>query len=129
SSGIWALVALFLTLAITPLRRLIKQPALVRYRRLLGLFSFFYTVLHVLAWAYWERGASVISMWDDIVERPFITIGTIAFVPMIALAITSTQGWIHRLGRRWQTLHRAVYAISVLSVLHFWLVRSGKNDF
>lgn len=129
SSGIWALVGLCLTLAVTPVRRLIKQPALVRCRRMLGLFSFFYTVLHVWAWAFWERSWSIASMWQDIVQRPFIAIGVVAVVPMLALAMTSTQGWIRRLGRRWQTLHRTVYIIAALSVWHFWLIRAGKNDF
>ena len=129
SSGVWALVALCLTLAITPLRRLVGQPALVKCRRMLGLFSFFYTVLHVLGWAYWERSWSPALMWQDTLERTFIAIGVIAVLPMIALALTSTQGWMRRLGRRWQTLHRAVYFIAALSVWHFWLVRSGKNDF
>lgn len=129
SSGIWALVALCLTLAITPLRRVIGQPALVRLRRMLGLFAFFYTALHVLGWAFWERGWSWVSMWDDVVQRTFITIGMIAFVPMAALAITSTRGWIRRLGHYWQALHRSVYVVSALSVWHFWLVRAGKNDF
>src|SRR5690554_1162311 len=129
SSGIWALVALGATLAITPVRRALDQPALVRLRRMLGLFAFFYTVLHLLGWAYWERGWSLVSMWDDVVQRTFITIGMVAFVPMVALAFTSTRGWIRRLGRRWTTLHRSVYAIAALSVWHFWLVRAGKNDF
>ncbi|MBF6616552.1 MAG: sulfoxide reductase heme-binding subunit YedZ [Candidimonas sp.] len=129
SSGIWALVALGATLAITPVRRALDQPALVRLRRMLGLFAFFYTVLHLLGWAYWERGWSLASMWDDVVQRTFITIGMVAFVPMVALAFTSTRGWIRRLGRRWTTLHRSVYAIAALSVWHFWLVRAGKNDF
>lgn len=129
SSGIWALVALGLTLAVTPLRRLIDQPALVRLRRMLGLFAFFYTALHLAGWAWWERGWSLASMWDDIVQRTFILVGMLAFVPMLALALTSTRGWIRRLGRRWQTLHRSVYAIAALSVWHFWLVRAGKNDF
>ncbi|HWK72155.1 sulfite oxidase heme-binding subunit YedZ [Pollutimonas sp. M17] len=129
SSGIWALVALGLTLAITPLRRIVDQPALVRLRRMLGLFAFFYTCLHLLGWAFWERGWSLSSMWDDVVQRTFITVGMVAFLPMLALALTSTRGWIHRLGRNWQRLHRSVYAIAALSVWHFWLVRAGKNDF
>lgn len=129
SSGVWALIALCLTLAVTPLRRLIKQPALLRCRRMLGLFAFFYTFLHVLAWAYWERGGSLASMWRDIIERPFIAIGVIAVVPMVAMALTSTQGWIRRLGSWWQTLHRAIYVIAALSVWHFWLIRAGKNNF
>lgn len=129
STGIWGLVALGLTLAVTPLRRLLGQPALVRVRRMLGLFAFFYTVLHVLGWAFWERGWSLASMWEDIVQRTFILVGTIAFVLMLALAITSTRGWIRRMGHYWQRLHRSVYAIAALSVWHFWLVRAGKNDF
>jgi len=129
SSGIWALVALGLTLAVTPLRRILRQPALVRVRRMLGLFAFFYTVLHLLGWAFWERGWSLTSMWQDIVQRTFILVGMLAFVPMVALAVTSTQGSIRRMGHYWRDLHRSVYAIAALSVWHFWLVRAGKNDF
>lgn len=129
SSGIWALVALLLTLAITPLRRLIGQPALVRVRRMLGLFAFFYTCLHLLGWAFWERGWSLSSMWTDVLERTFITVGMIAFVPMVALALTSTRASMRWLGHRWQTLHRSVYMIAALSVWHFWLMRAGKNDY
>lgn len=129
SSGIWALIALGLTLSITPLRRLIGQPALVRLRRMLGLFAFFYSLLHVLGWAFWERGASLTLMWQDVADRTFITVGMLAFAPMAVLALTSTHGWMRRLGRSWQTLHYTVYAIAALSIWHFWLVRSGKNDF
>lgn len=129
SSGIWALVLLALTLAVTPLRRLLKQPAVVRSRRMLGLFAFFYTCLHVLAWAYFERNGSLLSMWDDILQRGFITVGVLATLPMVALAVTSTQGWMRRLGRNWQRLHRLVYVIAALSIWHFWLMRAGKNDF
>lgn len=129
SSGIWALIALGLTLFVTPLRRLIGQPVLVRFRRMLGLFAFFYTFLHVLGWAFWEHGASLTLMWQDVADRTFITVGMLAFVPMAALALTSTHGWMRRLGSSWQALHRSVYAISALSIWHFWLVRSGKNDF
>ncbi|MYN13699.1 sulfoxide reductase heme-binding subunit YedZ [Pusillimonas sp. TS35] len=129
SSGIWALVALCVTLAVTPLRRLIGQPALVGVRRMLGLFAFFYTTLHLLGWALWEQGWSLAGMWHDIITRTFIWVGMLAFVPMLALAITSNHASMQRLGRRWQSLHRSVYVIAVLSVWHFWLVRAGKNDF
>jgi len=129
STGIWALVLLWVTLCITPLRRLLDQPALLRLRRMLGLFSFFYTVLHVLGWAYWERGWSLMEMWADIVQRTFIWIGVLATVPMLLLALTSTRGWMRRLGRGWQRLHAAIYGIAALSVWHFWLVRSGKVDY
>lgn len=129
SSGIWALVALALTLAVTPIRRLLQQPALVRYRRMLGLFTFFYSALHVLGWAYWERSWSLVSMGQDIWQRPFITVGVIAMVPMLLMALTSTQGWMRRLGRGWQRLHYFIYPIAALSVVHFWLIRAGKNNF
>lgn len=129
SSGIWALVLLGLTLCITPLRRALAQPALVVLRRMLGLFSFFYTVLHVLGWAWWERGGSLAEMWLDITQRTFVWVGVLATLPMLLLALTSTRGWMRRLGRGWQRLHAAIYGIALLSVWHFWLVRSGKADF
>lgn len=129
SSGLWALVALCLTLAVSPLRRYLGQPALIRCRRMLGLFTFFYSVLHVLAWVWWERDGSVQAMWDDFMQRPFIAVGVLAVLPMIALAVTSTRGWMRRLGGGWQALHRAIYAIAIFSIWHFWLVRAGKNDF
>jgi len=129
STGIWAVVTLWITLAITPLRRALGMPALVKLRRMSGLFSFFYTVLHVLGWAYWERGWSLAEMWADILQRTFVWVGVLAFVPMVLLAMTSTQGWIRRLGSNWRRLHTSVYLIAVLSVWHFWLVRSGKVDY
>lgn len=128
SSGIWALVALMLVLSVTPLRRLMGQPALVTVRRMLGLYAFFYSLLHTLGWALWEANLSLSFMVEDIIGRTFITLGALAFVPMTLLAITSTRGWIRRLGRRWQRLHQSVYAIGILSVWHFWLMRTGKND-
>lgn len=129
STGIWSLVMLWVTLCVTPARRLLKQPALVRVRRMLGLFSFFYAVLHVLGWAYWERGWSLAEMWADILQRTFVWVGVLAFVPLVLLALTSTKGWMRRLGRGWKRLHFSVYGIAVLSVWHFWLVRSGKVDY
>jgi sulfoxide reductase heme-binding subunit YedZ len=128
SSGIWALVVLLLTLTVTPFRRLVGQPALVSLRRILGLFAFFYSALHVLGWALWECNFSLSFMIGDIIQRTFILLGTLAFVPMIALAVTSTNGWIRRLKRNWQRLHQLVYPIGILSVWHFWLMRTGKND-
>lgn len=128
SSGIWALVALMLVLSVTPLRRLLGQPALVTVRRMLGLYAFFYSLLHTLGWALWEANLSLSFMVSDVIERTFITLGVLAFVLMTLLAITSTRGWIRRLGRRWQRLHQSVYAIGILSVWHFWLMRTGKND-
>lgn len=129
SSGIWALVALWLTLCVTPLRRMLRRPGLIRHRRMLGLYAFFYTVLHVLAWGWWDRGGDWPAMWHDIWQRDFILVGTVAVLCLVPLAITSTQGWIRRLGRHWRRLHTLVYPAAVLSVLHFYLMRAGKNDF
>ncbi|WP_343738606.1 protein-methionine-sulfoxide reductase heme-binding subunit MsrQ [Achromobacter sp.] len=128
SSGTWALVCLLVTLAITPLRRLTGQPALVRVRRMCGLFAFFYAALHFMAWVWWDRGFEPAEMVRDIVERPFIMVGFSAFVLMAALAATSTQWAMRRLGKRWQTLHRAIYAIGLLAILHYWWHKAGKND-
>lgn len=129
SSGLWSLVLLWVTLCVSPARRLLGQPALLRLRRMLGLFSFFYTVLHVLGWAYWERGGSLTEMWLDITQRTFVWVGVLAVLPMLLLALTSTRGWMRRLGGRWQRLHYSIYGIACLSVWHFWLVRSGKADY
>lgn len=129
SSGTWALVWLLITLGVTPLRRILGQPALVRVRRMCGLFAFFYALLHFSAWAWWDRALDLAFMLQDVFERPFITVGFAAFVLMSALALTSTQGWMRRLGRRWQTLHRAIYAIGTLAILHLWWHKAGKNDF
>ncbi|MGB3432367.1 protein-methionine-sulfoxide reductase heme-binding subunit MsrQ [Achromobacter sp.] len=128
SSGTWTLVCLLVTLAITPLRRLTGQPALVRLRRMCGLFAFFYGFMHFMAWVWWDRGFDPASMLRDIGERPFIMVGFAAFVLMAALAATSTQWAMRRLGKRWQSLHRAIYAIGLLAVLHYWWHKAGKND-
>ena len=124
-TGDWTLRILLLTLAVTPLRRLTGQAWIVRYRRMLGLFTFFYAVLHVATYLWLDRYFDLGSIAEDVLKRPYITVGFAAFVLMVPLAITSTQGWIRRLGRRWKTLHRAVYVIGVLGVLHFlWLVKA-----
>lgn len=128
SSGTWTLVCLLVTLAITPLRRLTGQPALVRLRRMCGLFAFFYGSMHFMAWVWWDRGFDPAGMLRDIGERPFITAGFAAFVLMAALAATSTQWAMRKLGKRWQSLHRAIYAIGLLAVLHYWWHKAGKND-
>lgn len=129
SSGIWALALLWLTLCVTPLRRMLGMPVLIRYRRMLGLYAFFYTILHVVAWGLWDRGGLWHSMWEDIATRTFITIGTLAVLMLVPLALTSTQGWMRRLGRNWTRLHTLVYPAAILSVWHFYLMRAGKNDF
>ena len=129
SSGTWTLVCLLVTLSITPVRQLLGQPALVRLRRMCGLFTFFYATLHALAWAWWDRGFEPTGMVADVLKRPFITVGMAAFILLLLLALTSTQGSIRRLGKRWQTLHRAVYFIGILAILHYFWHKAGKNDF
>jgi sulfoxide reductase heme-binding subunit YedZ len=129
SSGTWTLVCLLVTLAITPVRQLLGQPALLRLRRMCGLFTFFYATLHAVAWAWWDQGFDPVAMGSDILKRPFITVGMAGFILLVLLAGTSTQGWIRRLGKRWQTLHRAVYLIGILAILHYFWHKAGKNDF
>lgn len=124
-TGDWTLRLLLVTLAVTPLRRLTGQAWLVRFRRMLGLFAFFYAVLHFTTYLWLDRYFDLGTIAEDVLKRPYITVGFAAFVLMVPLAITSTQGWIRRLGRRWKMLHRAVYAIGVLGVLHYlWLVKA-----
>ncbi len=129
SSGFWTLFMLLLTLAVTPLRQMLNQPALVRLRRMLGLFAFFYVLLHLLTWIVLDRNMDLSSMVTDVLDRTFIFVGMAAFLLMLPLALTSTQGWMRRLGMNWTRLHRSIYAIGVLGILHYWLMRAGKNDF
>jgi sulfoxide reductase heme-binding subunit YedZ len=126
STGDWTLLFLIFTLCITPLRKLLRLPELIRFRRMLGLFAFFYVCLHFSTWLVLDKFFDVSEMWADVIKRRFITVGFTAFVLLIPLAITSTAGWIRRLGgKRWQRLHRAIYAAAVLGVIHYyWLVKS-----
>jgi sulfoxide reductase heme-binding subunit YedZ len=119
-TGIWTLRFLLITLSITPLRRLTGWNALVGYRRMVGLFAFFYGTLHFLTWVGLDQFFAVDEMAADVIKRPFITVGFAAFALMVPLAITSTAGWIRRLGRRWQVLHRLVYVSAALGVVHYW---------
>lgn len=120
--GIWALRLLLATLAITPLRQLTGQPILVRFRRMLGLYAFAYASLHLTAYLALDLRGYWSLVFDEIVERPYITVGFAAWLLLVPLAITSTTGWIRRLGRNWARLHKAVYAVAALAVLHFWWV-------
>lgn len=129
-TGDWTLRALCLTLAVTPLRQLTGWHALARLRRMLGLFAFFYGLLHFLAFAWLDMGLDLQAILRDIAKRPFILVGTLALVLMLPLAATSFNGAIRALGAaRWQALHRAVYAVAALALLHFFWMRAGKNDF
>lgn len=129
SSGDWALILLLIVLAVTPIRRLTGWNGLLRHRRKLGLYAFFYTVLHVIAWAIWDRGGVPASMWTDLWQRAFIGIGALAVLCLIPLALTSTHGWMRRLGRWWTRLHWLIYPSAILSVWHFFWMRAGKNDY
>jgi sulfoxide reductase heme-binding subunit YedZ len=130
ATGDWALRFLCLVLAVTPLRVLAGLPALARFRRLLGLFMYAYLWLHLLSYAWFDMGLDLADIARDIVKRPFILVGFSAFVLLTPLALTSFNRAIKALGaRRWQLLHRAVYAVAGLAVLHFFWMRAGKNDF
>lgn len=119
------LVLLLVTLAVTPFRRVTGWHPVIGLRRPLGLFAFFYASVHFLIWVALDLGFRMDWVWDDIRERPYITVGFAAFLTLIPLAITSTKGWIRRLGRRWSTLHRLVYVAAGLGTLHFyWLVKA-----
>lgn len=129
-SGEWALYFLCITLGVTPLRRLTGWNWLVRLRRMLGLYTFFYALVHFVAFLWFDHFFDVAAMLADVVKRPFILVGFIAFVLLIPLAATSTNAMIKRLGgKRWQWLHRLIYVIAALAILHFWWMKAGKNDF
>lgn len=125
SLGTWALNFLLITLAVTPLRQLSGQPWLLRFRRMMGLFAFFYVLLHFLVYAGLDQRFDLPVIFEDIAERPYITLGFTAFVLLLPLAATSTRGMIRRLGGRWKKLHRLVYPIAILGVWHYyWQVKA-----
>jgi methionine sulfoxide reductase heme-binding subunit len=126
TTGDWTLIFLVLTLAVTPMRKLLHRPELIRFRRMLGLFAFFYAFLHFSTWIGLDKFFDLADMLHDVRKRPFITAGITGFVLMIPLAVTSTRGWIRRLGgKRWQMLHRLVYVSAGAGAVHYyWLVKS-----
>ncbi len=126
ATGDWTIRFLVFTLCITPLRTILNLPELIRFRRMLGLFAFFYVCQHFLIYLGPDQSFDLAGMWKDVAKRPFITVGFFGFVLLIPLAITSTAGWIRRLGgKRWQLLHRAIYVCAVAGVIHYyWLVKS-----
>lgn len=128
-TGDWTLRLLLVTLAVTPLRKLLNLPDLIRFRRKLGLFAFAYVCLHFLTYIGPDQAFDLGGMWKDVAKRPFITVGFLGFVLLIPLALTSTKGWIRRLGgRRWQALHRLVYVSALCGVVHYyWLVKSDHR--
>ena len=128
-TGDWTLRFLIITLCVTPLRKLLKMPQLIRFRRMLGLFAFFYVCLHFSTWIGLDRYFNAQQMWADVIKRRFITVGFAGFVLLIPLAVTSTAGWIRRLGgKRWQMLHRGIYFAAIAGVIHYaWLVKSDEH--
>jgi sulfoxide reductase heme-binding subunit YedZ len=129
STGTWTLVGLLVTLSVTPLRRLTGRADLIRYRRMLGLFTFFYASLHFVTYIWLDQFFDPAAIARDIVKRPFVTVGFTAFVLLIPLAATSTRAMMRRLGRRWQLLHRLIYLIAVLGVIHYlWLVKKDLTE-
>jgi len=129
-TGDWALYFLCFTLAVTPLRRLSQWNWLIRLRRMLGLYMFFYASLHFLTFLWFDHFFDLQEMWQDVLKRPFITVGFAAFVLLIPLALTSTNAMVRRLGgKRWQWLHRLVYVVAPLAILHFWWMKAGKHNF
>ena len=130
ATGDWTLRALCLVLAVTPLRVITASPQLARFRRMLGLFVFFYALLHLLSYSWFDMGFDLAEIARDIAKRPFILVGFLAFFLLAVLAATSFQRAIRALGgRRWQALHRAVYGVAGLAILHFFWMRAGKNDY
>jgi methionine sulfoxide reductase heme-binding subunit len=130
STGDWTLRMLCVVLAVTPLRVLTGNPALARFRRMLGLFVYFYALLHLLSYSGFDMAFDVADIARDIAKRPFILVGFLAFVLLTSLALTSFNRAIRALGAKtWQRLHRAVYLVAGLAILHFFWMRAGKNDF
>ena len=128
-TGDWVIRFLLISLAVTPARKILNQPKLARYRRMLGLFAFFYLCLHFLTWFALDKTFSFSDMWADIVKRRFITMGMLGLALLIPLAVTSTAGWVRRLGFvQWQRLHRMVYFATLAGVIHYmWLVKSDER--
>ena len=130
ATGDWTLRMLCVVLAITPLRTVLALPILARFRRMAGLFVYFYAVLHLLAYSWFDMGFELGDIANDIAKRPFVLVGFSAVALLTPLALTSFNAAMRYLGgRRWQLLHRLVYAVAVLAVVHFFWMRSGKNNF
>ena len=128
-SGDWTLYLLCATLAVTPLRRLTGWNWLVRLRRMIGLFTFFYAFTHFMTFLWFDHFFDVAEMWKDVLKRPFITVGFTCFVLLVPLAATSTNAMIKRLGRNWARLHKLIYVIAPLAILHYWWMKAGKHNF
>ena len=130
ATGDWTLRFICIVLTVTPLRTITNTPQLARFRRMLGLFVYFYVVIHLLSYSWFDMGFDVADIVKDIIKRPFILVGFLAFLLLTPLAATSFNAAIKAMGaKRWQTLHKLVYVIAGLGLLHFFWMRAGKNDF
>ena len=129
ATGDWTLYFLCLPLAVTPLRRFTGINELIRLRRMLGLFTFFYASLHFLTFIWFDHFFDLAEIMRDVFKRPFIAMGFSAFILLVPLALTSNDAMLRQLGRRWSLLHRLVYPIAILALLHFWWMRAGKHNF
>jgi methionine sulfoxide reductase heme-binding subunit len=127
STGTWTLVFLCITLSITPVRKITGLNQLAQLRRMLGLFTFFYVSLHFTTYLWFDQWFSVESIVKDVIKRPFITAGFLAFLLLIPLAVTSTNAMMKRLGRKWAKLHKLIYLIAPIAVAHYWWHKAGKN--
>ena len=128
-TGTWTLAMLVISLTVTPLRRITKWNELIKLRRMLGLFAFFYGTLHMLTWAWLFNRFDTTLMVEDVTKRPFITVGMATFLILLSLAVTSNRAAIRKLGRKWQTLHRLVYLAAIGGVVHFWwLVKADISE-
>jgi len=123
TTGVLTLIFLLITLTVTPLRKIFKWNSLVKYRRMLGLYAFFYGLLHLSTYSVFDRSLSAPAIVGDVIQRPFIAVGMAAFFLLIPLAITSTKGWVKRLGgKTWARLHKLTYLVAILGVIHFWMI-------
>jgi methionine sulfoxide reductase heme-binding subunit len=123
ATGVLALVFLTLTLSVTPIRKLTGWNSLIRGRRMLGLYSFFYATVHLVTYSIFDKSGNLVSIIGDVAQRPFIALGMAAYLLLVPLAVTSTNGWVNRLGgKNWARLHRLTYLIAIFGVVHFWMI-------
>lgn len=123
TTGVLALVFVLITLSVTPLRKIFGWNSLIKYRRMLGLYAFFYALVHLITYSIFDKSLDIRAIVGDVWERPFIAVGMLAFTMLVPLAVTSTNGWVKRVGgKNWARLHRLTYLIAILGVIHFWMI-------
>lgn len=123
TAGVMTLVFLLITLAVTPLRKAFGWNGLIKYRRMLGLYAFFYGCLHLITYSVFDKSLNIPAIVEDVIQRPFIAVGMLAFFLLIPLAVTSTNGWVKRIGgKNWTKLHKLTYLVAILGVIHFWMI-------